>query len=182
MSKARKAGAAKAPSAAQPLLDGGHPLDEHNLRRRVMNQLVLYARERNGLLIWRAYRVCRASGARVPESILAKFDEWAARLESASGARAIAQVIEMTGPRGGPQGAKHLLKVERQRHIVSAVAFYMALGMTRANAQQRAADELRLTVAAVKSACARWATGTKQRAPAGEASASRTLRLLGSGK
>lgn len=148
------------------------------------NHFRLYQRERNGLLVWRMFREYRQRGLPVPEAILGTFDLWADRLERASGVKDIAAAIEMTGTGGGPQGAAHLLKVERQRRIVSAVEQLKGLGagMPSAEAQRRVAKRMGLTVAAVRAACTRWwgshRTREKSRTNA-EPDSVRLLRRLG---
>jgi hypothetical protein len=82
------------------------------------NHLRLYMREQEGLLIWRARAEYRSRGLPVPEDIERKLDQWAERLEHASGAAEIARAIEMARKGGGRSGANRLLDVERRRRIV----------------------------------------------------------------
>ena len=158
----------------------GCTVDEFNTHSAANAHAALYRREGNGLLIWRMFAEYRHGGLPVPEFILEKFDEWAAALDRASGVSSIARAIEMTSPRGGPQGALHLNKVERQRAIVSQVMVLIKHGMKPSAARQRVASEKRLTVAAVKSACDRWmkprtGRGAEVRAEQPELKALRTL-------
>jgi hypothetical protein len=143
--------------AAHDLRTFGGTVEEWNARRRAWSHLSLFPRERNGLLVWRAFAEHRAAGLPVPEAILRKFDEYAARLEGASGAQQVARAIDMTGPGGGPQGAAHLAKIERARAIVSAVQALTARNVSPAAAHARVARERGMTVAAVRMACNRWA-------------------------
>lgn len=158
---------------------GGKSLSEFNADHGGLNHLLLYKRERNGLLIWRAFREYRSEGLPVPEVVLAKFDAWGERLERASGIKEIAAAIEMTGPKGGPKGAKHINAVEGQRRVVSAVALLVKLGMPLGDAYKRVAKERRKTVGAVRLAYMRWIRKDESRA---EAETSRVLRTLGSTK
>lgn len=134
----------------------GGTVEEWNARHAAGNHATLYPRERNGLLIWRAFAEYRAAGLPVPEPILRKFDEWASRLERASGADDVARAIDMTGPGGGPQGAAHLAKIERARAIVSAVQALTARNVSPAAAHARVARERGMTAAAVRMTCNRW--------------------------
>lgn len=80
--------------------------------------LALYDKERNGLLIWKAYMEYRRCGVPVPESLLKRFDQFAEKLLSTSGPQEIAAALEMTGKGGGPQGASALKGKENSRDIV----------------------------------------------------------------
>jgi hypothetical protein len=160
---------------------GGRPHDEFNANHAANNHWFLYRRERNGLLIWRMYAEYREAGLPVPEPILQHFDEWWRRLERASGMKEIAEAIEMTGPKGGPQGAAHLRKVEAQREIVTSVVRLIELGCTPSDAMRRAAKEHRRTVAAVKSAYLRWKAPLRKRRQAKESPEARALRMLAKG-
>jgi hypothetical protein len=126
---------------------GGRSQSEFNVVRRAAEHLALYKRDRNGLLVWRAYREFRSEGLPVPEVILAKLDQWAAQLESASGAPQVANAIEMSGSRGGPQAAARLFDLERQRRVVKEVAFRLKLkrpGQKMTEIYEAAARELRI--------------------------------------
>ncbi len=166
----------------------GGTVEEMNARHAAWNHAALYPRERNGLLVWRAFAEYRAAGLPVPEAILLKFDEWAARLERVSGAEEVARAVEMTGPgdgrSGGPQGAAHLAKVERARAIVSAVEALTARNVSRAAAHARVARERGMTTAAVRMTCARWSRpdgrARQRRTSADEPLAVALLRTLGS--
>lgn len=163
---------------------GGYSWDQFHANHASNNHFRLYQRERNGLLVWRMFREYRELGLPVPEAILGTFDMWAHRLEVASGIKEIAAAIEMTGPGGGPQGAAHLRKVERQREIVSEVEQLKRVfaGMSTAEAQRRVARRKGLTVAAVRAACTRWRAGTRARdklRPNSEPDSVRVLRRLG---
>ncbi|MBL8352644.1 MAG: hypothetical protein JNL87_20295 [Burkholderiaceae bacterium] len=165
-------------------MTGGHSWDEFEANHESNNHFRLYRRERSGLLVWRMFSEYRERGLPVPEAILSTFDVWARRLEVASGIKDIAAAIEMTGPGGGPQGAAHLRKVERQREIVSEVEQLKGLGagMTSAEAQRRVAKRKGLTVAAVRAACTRWSAGKRARDKSrlnSEPDSVRLLRTLG---
>lgn len=84
---------------------GGMTCDEFNCNGAVRRELALFARTGNGLHVWRAYGWFRHFGLPIPEWLLSTFDEWWRRLEKASGAPAIAAAIDMSGKKGGPQGA-----------------------------------------------------------------------------
>lgn len=139
----------------------GKEHSEYTAEFQAMQHVRLYWREQVGLLVWRAYREYRARGEPVPEFILAKFDQWAARLEDASGEAAVSAAIEMSGARRGPQGAALLSKVERQRRIVSDVALLTSHGVSQTKAQRRVAKAKGLTLGAVKMACSRWEAKTR---------------------
>ena len=132
------------------------------------NHLLLYLRERNGLLVWRAYAEYRAAGVAVPENILAKLDQWASWLESASGAAEVARAIEMA-PKSGPFGAKHLLAVERRRAIASDVEHLRTHPNYRASLAKiyaRIAHERRTTAGNVKRIHAEWMHPARKRSKA----------------
>lgn len=101
--------------------------DMHDAERAAYDHLTLYFRERVGLLVWRAYREYRRRGLAIPEVVLAAFDGWAVRLETASGHREIAEAIEMTDGGSGAQGAAYLGRLERPREIASDVALYLRM-------------------------------------------------------
>jgi hypothetical protein len=83
--------------------------------------LALYLREPNGLLIWRAFSEYRRAKLPVPENILAKLDQFANRLERASGTAEIAKAIEMHRAGGGSGGAAHAARLASRRDIAEAV-------------------------------------------------------------
>jgi hypothetical protein len=159
----------------------GRPFDEFTANNAANDHWRLYRRERNGLLIWRMYAEYREAGLPVPEPILRHFDEWARRLERASGTKEIAAAIEMTGPKGGPQGAAHLRKVEAQRDVVSEVEFLVSIGCPVAEAIRRAAKSHHRSEAAVKALYQRWKARPRRRRQASESPAMRALRMLAKG-
>lgn len=157
-------------------ISGGYAHDEFSANHEANNHYLLYLRERSGLLVWRMFGEYRRRGLPVPEAVLGKFDEWADRLERASGVKEIASAIEMTGEGGGPQGAAHLRKVERQRYIASDVHRLHKLGLTLTAAQRRVATDRGMTLAAVRSAWLRWMSGGKERDKRGKVMASGRAR------
>jgi hypothetical protein len=98
-----------------------------NARRHIE----LYKRERDGLLIWRAYAEIRKLGLEVPEAILRKFDAWGAALVAAADDHDVALAIEMTKGKKGSQRAR-LIGAERRRDIVELYAAYTLNGHRRA--------------------------------------------------
>jgi len=163
------------------LATGGYQWDQFMANHAAGNHLSLYRREASGLLVWRMFSEYRRRGLQVPEHILGKFDAWAGKLEKASGIKGIAAAIEMTGNGGGPQGAAHLRKVERQRRIVSDVQQLVALGLGVAEAKRRVAAERQLSFGAVHSAWNRWQSGPRTRDKArnnSESDSHRRLRRL----
>lgn len=105
------------------------PADEETLRNlerqplmtEVDNALTLYMSERNGLLIWRAFRLLHEAGQPIPANILAKFAEWAAKLEQVSDTRDIALALELSGGSKSPKGSSRLEAAEHRRSIASEV-------------------------------------------------------------
>jgi hypothetical protein len=81
----------------------------------------LYVRTRNGVFFWKAFAEYRRAGLPIPESLLRKLDQFAERLMRAEGQAAIAKAVEMTNPKGGPQGAAYAAGMLRTRQIVAAV-------------------------------------------------------------
>jgi hypothetical protein len=128
MATAKKVSKSKSVKSATP---EGVAADDWEIARQAFRQakghVALYQFEPNGLLWWKAYRVFRSYGLPVHEEILQKFDEWAERLESASGAKQVAQAIEMSGSRGGAQAAARVHELERRRRVVTEVAFRLKL-------------------------------------------------------
>lgn len=140
--------------------DGTDAFDGFVLEWKVRNDIGLYNWTRNGLVVWRMYQRHRDLGLPVPEEILQKFDQWAQSLEIASGAKEIAKAIEMTGDKGGAQGAAQLHRAGRMREIASRVNQLMQLGrrpMATVNEIYREVGKpYRLSAAKVKAIWMRW--------------------------
>jgi hypothetical protein len=131
----------------------------YEVNHSVGNLIGLYKMTLNGLVIWRIYREYREEGLAVPEAILEKFDQWATRLEHASGAPEVAAAIQMTGSKGGAQGAAALKRAEHRRQVASDVHqlldFYK--GRIRpSEAFSRVARLHRMKVSEVKAVWNRW--------------------------
>lgn len=148
--------------------------------------LALYDQERHGLLVWRMFREYRAQGVPVPEYILRKFDQWAVRLESASGVREVALALEMTGrgggPRnrvGGPQGAALIDALAEQRRLVERVESYIRRKVLPGAAIRRVAAETGMPASAVKAKRQRWWQARKGRRSSNVDSSLTELRMLG---
>ncbi|KIP14060.1 MULTISPECIES: hypothetical protein [Burkholderia] len=76
--------------------------------RKIEEQLVGYSSDRwlttyvechEGAAVWAAYLEWRTHGLPIPETILSKFDEWAAKLLSASNGMEAAEILGL-GPTG----------------------------------------------------------------------------------
>ena len=133
--------------------------NRYEVNRRVGDLVGLYGMTRNGLVIWRVYREYRNEGMAVPEAILAKFDQWASRLERASGAPEVAAAIEMTGGKGGAQGAAALKRAEHKRQVASNVHQLLDLYKERirpSEAFSRVARMHGMKVSEVKAVWNRW--------------------------
>jgi hypothetical protein len=98
----------------QEIIEG---IARHNANRH----LALYLKTGDGLLIWRAYQEFRNLGLAVPEEILKKLDQFAEGLSKASGAKGIAEAMEMAVSRGGSAGFKRTTATEAQRNVVEYV-------------------------------------------------------------
>jgi hypothetical protein len=115
-----------------------------------------FPRTGNGLLIWRAYMEFRRRGVEVPEWIFAKFDDWAYRLESASGARAIAEAIGMSMAKGGASGAAELSRTDESWRSARRVKELCAGGKSVNAASRQVASELGKKHNTVRQAYIRW--------------------------
>ena len=143
----------------------GYSDEEYRARWTARNHLSLYAREKNGLLIWRAYREFRQRGLPVPEVILGHLDQWAEALEKCSGPREISIAIEMSrSSGGGAQGAAQLAMLAETRRLVSRIA-QLANGspgcMTEKKAIERIASENGIAVKALEKRFYAWKRKTK---------------------
>lgn len=113
-------------------LQHDRPEDLFNARNEAGNHLALYLRERDGLQIWRAFRTYRQRGLPVPENILEKLDQWAARLETADSPASIAKAIEMMGDTDSKaRGPERRRELERRRLIASRVELARELNEDR---------------------------------------------------
>jgi hypothetical protein len=146
--------------------DNRASFERYEVDHEVGDLLGLYRWTRNGLAVWRMYRAYRDAGLPVHEKILEKLDQWAARLERARGADAVAAAIEMTTKRGGATGAAALKKAERCRSVASDVHLYTTFWGDRSlspmEAYARVAKERRMTPGAVKALWQRWQAETRQ--------------------
>ena len=130
----------------------------HNARRH----LLLYLRERNGLLIWKAFAEYRSAGLPVPDNILAKFDEGATALLCASSDAEIARAIEAGTV--GRKTAKLRLRVAEKGFVVmeQMTVLEKELGKRPMDAARAVADQYNLSPEYVKVIKHRW---TKREKP-----------------
>jgi hypothetical protein len=116
----------------------------------------LYLRERNGLLVWRAFAEYRKAGLPVPDNIMAKLDEWANALESAWTEQAVAAAIEMRNI-GSKTARLRLRAAERKRDVVEQLTIREAeLGQDPTPAAEAVAADMNLTIGNVKVIKSRW--------------------------
>jgi len=87
----------------------------------VNDELTLYMSERNGLCLWRALKLCHDAGEAMPPNLIAKFSDWAGKLEAATTPREVARILELSGDDGQYKGRKHLRAIEKRRHVASRV-------------------------------------------------------------
>lgn len=126
--------------------------------RRVRDLAGLYRSTLNGLAAWRIYREFRSRALPVPEFVLVKFDDWASKLEGASGATEVAAAIGLAVKRGGAGGAAALRKFERRRAIASEVHQLLTWNppLKPEAAYARVASQRGMTKAAVKRLWTEW--------------------------
>lgn len=63
---------------------GRRDLEQHFIKQRANNDLLLYVHEQHALPIWRAFLFLRAEAEPIPEAILVKFEQWGQRLVALS--------------------------------------------------------------------------------------------------
>lgn len=112
-------------------VSGADEVDLFFAKHAAARHLALYVETGDGLLIWRAYAEYRKAGARVPENILAKFDQFERRLAKATGANAVAKALEMAVAKGGAAGAARTVRAEKIRDIVERVSMLITHGPKR---------------------------------------------------
>lgn len=102
-------------------------LERDELISEVNDELALYVNKRNGIALWRAYRLCREAGEPVPEVILRYLDRMGRALEDANNAQEIAAAVEMEGRGYGGSAKRHMQRVYQTYEIVSRVHLLMNL-------------------------------------------------------
>jgi hypothetical protein len=90
-------------------------LEQANYLRR------LYRATRNNLIVWQLFAFYRQAKLPIPEDVLRMLDRFGEALQTASGTKAIAQALGLTGEKGGAQGAAALAKARRHLHVVTNV-------------------------------------------------------------
>ena len=136
------------------------------VRHNADRHLALYLREKNGLLIFRAYLEYRRAGLAVPENILRKFDQWASALlpdvsarRGASGDTEVAAAIE-SETRGSHTSLQRLASAESGRdvveHLVHAEEAAEAVGRSKTDALNAVAAQRGIRAATLKVKKTRW--------------------------
>ncbi|MBX3704616.1 MAG: hypothetical protein KF822_12645 [Steroidobacteraceae bacterium] len=136
----------------------------------------LYRATRNNLIVWQIYALYRQAKLPIPEDVLRMLDRFGETLQTASGAKEIAQALGLTGEKGGAQSAAALAKAIPHLHLVTAVYIRMEHDKTLPAAHRwsqarifaQVAKEMKTTAGAVKSAWGRHVK-TIQTKRAGEA-------------
>jgi len=158
------------------------------VRHNADRHLRLYLREKNGLLIFRAYLEYRRAGLEVPENILRKFDEWAAALlpshssHGANGDSEVAAAIEAE-TRGRHTSLQRLASAESGRdaveHLIHAEEAADGAGLSKTAALKAVAAERGVKAATLKVTKTRWLSPGR---PAQKASAGAHLQMHLSGR
>ena len=136
--------------------DESAKLDEFFTRYNAGRHIALYRRERNGLLIWRAFAEYRRAGLPVPDNIMAKLDEWAVALEGAWNDTQVANAIEMGTVKAKPAKVR-LRGAEKARNILEQLTIREDELGQKPNAAARAtAADFNLKFGNVKTIKSRW--------------------------
>lgn len=141
------------PDAQQSLSEA---LAEGAARHNANRHLALYRKTGNGLLIWQAYREFRQQGLTVPEEILRKLDQYAARL--LDGEVDLLTALDLKFNRKGGAGPrKDLQHKQRRRDIVESVhQLHHLSGKTLAEAYKLTARRFHTTSGRVEDLWHNW--------------------------
>ncbi len=101
-------------------------LDRQALVGAVNDEIRLYARDGNGLHVWRAYSICRQAGAPIPEVILRCLDDFAQCLSEAKDAAEIAAALGME-VHGARSARRDVMAADRAWLVAGGVHLLMSL-------------------------------------------------------
>ena len=152
--------------SATPLVENSDSDHAYLVRYNARRHLALYMRERNGLLIWKAFAEYRRAGLPVPENILCKLDKWAQALQGAWTDKEVAAAIEAGTIKR--QAAKVRLRAcEHNRDVMEQLTIREEeLAQKPTVAARAVAEDMNLNVGHVKVIKSRWHKRGQDEAPA----------------